>query len=246
MPVSLVVQLLSHVWLFVTLWTAAHQASLSFTNSQTLLKLMSIESVMPSNNLIFCFPLLFLPLIVPSIKVHCNESYLHIRWAKYWSFSFSISPSNEYSGLISFRIDWFDLLAVQGTLKSLLQHHSSKASILRHSGNGNPLQCSCLENPRDGEAWWAAVYEVAQSRTRLKRLSSSNSSILYEESLMAQTVKNLPANAGDLGLIPQMRWSTREANGYPIQYSCLENSMDRGAWWAPVHEVAKSQTRLSD
>ena len=132
MPVSLVVQLLSHVWLFVTLWTAAHQASLSFTNSQTLLKLMSIESVMPSNNLIFCFPLLFLPLIVPSIKVHCNESYLHIRWAKYWSFSFSISPS-EYSGLIFFRIDWLDLLDVQGILNSLLQHQNLKASILQHS-----------------------------------------------------------------------------------------------------------------
>ena len=120
MLVSLVVQLLSHVWLFVTPWTAAHQASLSFTNSQTLLKLMSIESVMPSNHLIFCFPLLFLPSIFPSIRVHCNELYLHIRRPKYWSFSFGISPS-EYSGLISFRIDWLYLLAVQGTLKSLLQ-----------------------------------------------------------------------------------------------------------------------------
>ena len=108
----------------------ACQASLSITNSQSLLKLRSIESVMPSSHLILCRPLLLLPSIFPSIRVFSNESVLHIRWLKYWSFSFNISPSNEYSGLISFRIDWLDLLAVQGTLKSLLQHHSSKASIL--------------------------------------------------------------------------------------------------------------------
>ena len=124
------VQLLSHIRLFVTLWTAAHQASLSFTVSQSFLKLMSIESVISSNHLILCLPLLLLPSTFPHIKVFSNESALHIRWPKYWSFSFSISPSNEYSGLISFRIDWFYLLAVQGTLKSLLQRHSSKASIL--------------------------------------------------------------------------------------------------------------------
>ena len=260
------VQLLSHVWLFVTPWTAACQASLSITNSRSLLKLTSIESVMPSNHLILCRPLLLLPSTFPSIRVFSNESALHIRWPKYWSFSFNISLSNEYSGLISFRMDWLDLLAVQGTLKSLLQHHSSKASILQRSafftvqlsypymttgktialtrrtfvgkvmsllfnmlsrlviwrrqwhpnlvllpgkshgrrslegcspwghwgldtteslhfhfalscigeGNGNPLQCSCLENPRDGGAWWAAVSGVAQSRTWLKRLSSSS------------------------------------------------------------------------
>ena len=127
------VQLLSRVQLFATPWTAAHQASLSITNSQSLLKLMSIKSVMPSSQLILCHPLLLLPPIPPSIRVFSNESVLHIRWPKYWSFSFSISLSNEYSGLISFRIDWLDLLAVQGALKSLLQHHSSKASILRHS-----------------------------------------------------------------------------------------------------------------
>ena len=113
--------------------TAAGQASLSITNSQSLLKLMSIESVIPSNLLILCHPLLLLPSIFPSIRVFSNESVLHIRWPKYWSFSFSISPSKEYSGLISFRMNWFDLLAVQGTLKSLLQHHSSKASILQRS-----------------------------------------------------------------------------------------------------------------
>ena len=114
----------------VTWWTAVCQASLSFTISQSLLKLMCIESVMPSNHLVLCGPLFLLPSVFPSIMVLPNELALHSRWAKYWSFSFSISPSNEYSGLISFRIDWFDLLAVQGILKSLLQHHSSKVSIL--------------------------------------------------------------------------------------------------------------------
>ena len=124
------VQLLSHVRFFATLWTDAHQASLSITNSWRLLKLMSIESVMPFNHLILCHPFLLLPSIFPSIRVFSNESVLRIRWPKYWSFSFSISPSNEYSGLISFRIDWLDLLAVQGTLKSLLQCCSSKTPIL--------------------------------------------------------------------------------------------------------------------
>ena len=128
------VQSLSCVQLFATLWTAAHQASLSLTNSRSLLKLMSIESGMPSNYLILCRPLLLLLSIFPSIRVFSNKSVLRIRWSKYWSFSFSIRPSNDYSRLISFRMDWLDLLAVQGTLKSLLQHHSSKASILWHSG----------------------------------------------------------------------------------------------------------------
>ena len=127
------VQSLSRVWLFATPWAAACQASLSITTSWSLLKLMSIESVMPSNHLILCHPLLLPPSIFPSIKVFSNESVLQSRWPKYWSFSFSISPSNEYSGLISFRMDWLGLLAVQGTLKSLLQHLSSKASILQRS-----------------------------------------------------------------------------------------------------------------
>ena len=127
------VQSLSHVRLFVTPWTAAHQASLSITNSQSSLKLMSIESVTPSSHLILCRPLLLLPSIFPRSRVFSNQSVLCIRWPKYWSFSFSINPFNEYSGLISFRMDWLDLLAVQGTLKSLLQHHSSKALILRYS-----------------------------------------------------------------------------------------------------------------
>ena len=123
------VQSLSRVQLFATPWTTAHQASLSITNSWSLLKLMSIESVMPSNHLILCCSLLLLPSIIPSIRVFSNESLLHIRWPKDWSFSFSISPSNEYWGLISFRMDWLDLLAVEGTLKSLLQHHSSKVQF---------------------------------------------------------------------------------------------------------------------
>ena len=131
--ISQSVQSLSRVQLFATPWTAARQASPSITISQSLLKLMAIESVMPSNHLILCHPLLLLPSIFPSTRVFSVESVLLIRWPKHWSFSFSISPFNEYSGLISFTMDWLDLLAVQGTLKSLLQHHSSKASILQCS-----------------------------------------------------------------------------------------------------------------
>ena len=126
-------QLLSRVRLFATPWITAHQASLSITNSRSSLRLTSIESVMPSSHLILCCPLFLLPPIPPSIKVFSNESALHMRWPKYWSFSLSISPSNKHLGMISFRMDWLDLLAVQGTLKSLLQHHSSKASTLQHS-----------------------------------------------------------------------------------------------------------------
>ena len=127
------VQLLSHVWIFATPWITARQASLSITNSWSSLGLMSIESVMPSSHLIFCRPLLLLPPIPPSIRVFSNESTLRMRCPKYWRFSFSISPSKEHPGLISFRMDWLEPLVVQGTLKSLLQHHSSKASILWHS-----------------------------------------------------------------------------------------------------------------
>ena len=128
--VVVVVQSLSHVWLSATPWTAAGQASLSFTISQSLLKLLSIELVMPSNHLRLCHLLLLLPSVFPSIRLFSTESALHIKWPKYWSFRFSISPSNEYLGLIFCKSDWFDLLAVQGTLKSLLQHHSSKAYVL--------------------------------------------------------------------------------------------------------------------
>ena len=143
------VQSLSRVQLFLTPWIAARQASLSITNSWSLLKSMSIESVMPSSHLILCCPFPLLPSIFLSIRVFSNESALHIRWPKYWSFSFSISPSNEHSGLISFRMDWLDLLAVQGTLKSLLQQHSAKASILQHSAlwSNSHIHTWLLEKP---------------------------------------------------------------------------------------------------
>ena len=152
MCVIIVVQSLSRVLLFATPWTAAHQASLSFAISWSLLKLMCIESVMPSNHLVLCHPLL-MPSIFPSIRVFSNES-VSIRWPKHWSFSFSITPSNEYSGLISFRIDWFDSLAVQGTFKCLLQHYSSKASNLRRSAfivalfNSSKLEATQMSNKR--------------------------------------------------------------------------------------------------
>ena len=156
------VQFLSRVGLFAAPWTTACQASLSITNSWSLLKVKSIESVMPSNHLILCRPLLLLPSIFPSIRVFSSESALHIRWPKYWSFNFSISPSNEYSGLISFRIDWFDL-AVQGTLKKILQHHNLKASI---------LQCSALFMIQIPVLYMttgktSTVCRVTNSRTRL-------------------------------------------------------------------------------
>ena len=140
----------SHIWIFVTPWTPALQASLSITNSQSLLKLMSIKSMMPSNHLIPCHPLLLLPSIFPSIRVFSSDSVFCIRWPKCWSFNFSISPSNGHSGLISFRMDWLDLIAVQGTLKSLLKHHSLKASILLHSAffmDSFPLSAVELSHP---------------------------------------------------------------------------------------------------
>ena len=140
------IQLLSRVQLFETPWTAAHQASLSITNSQSLPKLISIESVIPSSHLILCRPLLLLPSIFPSIRVFSNELVLHMRWPKYWSVSFNISPSNEHSGLISFRMNWLDLLAVQGTLKNLLQHHTSKASIQKKKSI-NSSALSLLHSP---------------------------------------------------------------------------------------------------
>ena len=188
------VQLFSNVQLFVTSWTEAGQASLSITNSQSILKLTSIASVMPSNHLILCRPLLLLPLIFLSIRTFSIESPLGIRWPKYWSFSFNISPSNEYSGLISFRIDWFDLLAVQGTLQesSPTPQFKSINSLANASNLGFPC-CSAG--------------------------------------------KESTCNVGDLGLIPGLGRSAGEGNGYPLQYSVLENSMD-----CIVLGVAKSWT----
>ena len=191
------VQSLSHVQLFATPWTTARQASLSITNSWSLQKLMSLESVMSSNHLILCHPLLLLPSIFPSIRVFSNESALHIRWPKYWSFSFNISPSNEHWGLISFRRDWLDLLAVQGTLKSLLQHHSSKASIL----------------------WHSAFFRVQLSHP----YTTTGKTRAYTRWTFVGKVMSLLFNM-------LSRLVIGEGNGTPLQYSCLENPMDGGAW----------------
>ena len=167
------VQSLSHVRLIVTPWTAAHQASLSITNSRNPPKPMSIESVMPSNHLILCRPLLLLPSIFPSITVFSNESALSIRWSKDWSFSFNTSPINEHPGLISFRMDWLDLLAVQGTLKSLLQHHRSKASVLQHSAFFTvQLSQYGSQNSKLGRNHSRAAWKKRKSKTFVIRRSS--------------------------------------------------------------------------
>ena len=187
------VQSLSHVQLFVTLCTAARQASLSITNSWSLLKLMSIESVMASNHLILCRPLLLQLSIFLSIRVFSNESVLHIRWPKYLSFSFSISPSNEYSGLISSRMDWLDFHAVQRTLKSFLQHHSSKASILR---------CSAFFIVQLSHPYMTTGKTIALTR---RTFVGKVMSLLFNR-------------------------LSRGGSGNPLQYSCLENPMDGGAW----------------
>ena len=181
----------------MTPWPAACQASLSITNSRSLFKFMSIELVMPSNHLILCGPLLLLPSIFPSIRVLSGESILYIRWSKYWSFSLSISPSNEYSGLVSFWINWLDLLIVQGTLKSLLQYHSSKASIL----------------------WHSAFFMVQFSHP-----------YMTPEKTIALTIWTLVGKVISLFFNMLSRFVIREGNGTPLQYSCLENPMDRGAW----------------
>ena len=180
----------------MTPWTAAHQASLYITNSRSLFKLMSIKLVMPSNHLNLCHLLLPLPSIFPSIRVFSNESALCIRWPKYWSFSFSISPSNEYSGLISFRMDWLDLLAVQGTLKSL-QHHISKASIL-----------------------WRSAFFIAQ-------LSHP---YITTGKTIALTRRTIVGKVISLLFNMLSRLIIGEGNVNPLQFSCLENRMDRGAW----------------
>ena len=170
---SSVAQSLSRVWLFVTPWTAARQAPLTFTIFRSLLKLMSIESVMPSSLLILCHRILLLLSIFPSIRVFSSESTLHIRWPKYWSFS--ISPSNEYSGWISFRIDWFDLLVVQGTLKSLLQHQSSKASILARRGTQNFLTWRDFRNKKTWLLHFAKKSWYSVSLSQLPKINWKSS-----------------------------------------------------------------------
>ena len=185
------------------------QASLSFTLSWNLLRLMSTELVMPSNHLILYHPLLLLPSIFPSIRVFSNESVLQIRWPKYWSFSFNISPSNEHPGLISFRMDWLDPLAVQGNLKGPLQCRSSKASIL----------------------WHSAFFIVQLSHPYM---TTGKTIALTRQTFVGQVMSLLFNMLSRLVI--------GEGNGTPLQYSCLENPMDGGAWWAAVHGVAKSQT----
>ena len=215
------------------------QASLSITNSQSLLKLVSIESIVLSNYLIFCRPLVLLPSIFPSIRVFSNESVLCIRWPKCWSFSFSISPSSAYTGFISFRIDWFDFLAVQGTLKSLLQHHSSKTSI---------LWCSTFFMVQLAHLYMTAGKTIALTIwtfvSKVMALLFNMLSSFVGASQVALVVNKQPANAGDVthvGSIPGSGRSPGVGNGNPLQYSWLENSIDRGAWWATVHRVTKSQ-----
>ena len=217
------VQSLSQVLLFVTPWTAACQASLSITNTQSPPKPMSTELVMPSNHLTLCCPLLLLPSIFPSTRVFSNESALHMRWPKYWSFSFSISPSSEHSGLISFRMDWLDLLAVQGTLMSLIQHHSSKAST---------LQCS--------------AFFIVQLSHRYMTIGKNHSLDVVTLKFFCydllgnitaspgdSDVKNLPVSAGDVGLI------TVGGTGNPLQNPDLGNPMNRRTWWAAIHSCKK-------
>ena len=207
---------------------------------------MPIKSVMPSSHLILCHPLLLLPPIPPSIWVFSNESTLHIWWPKYWSFSLSISPSKEHPGLISFRMDWLDLLAVQGTLKSLLQHHSSKASIFRHSAFFTVQLSHPYMSTGKTIAWtrWTFVGKVL---SLLFNIAALNKGSLWGFP-GGTVVKNLPARAGDAGVmcsIPGSRSFPGVGNGNPLQYSCLEDSMDREVWQSAIHEVAKSQTQLS-
>ena len=205
----------------MSLKTAAHQASLSLTISWSLPKFMSLALMMLSSHLIHCRPLLLLPSIFASIRVFSNESALRIRWPKYWSFSFSISPSNEYSGLISFRIDWFDLLAVQGTLKSLLPHHSLKTSIL-WCWAFFMVQLSQLYvttgKTRALTIWMSSLFNM---------LSRPVIAFLPRSSLCLISWLRSPYT-GDPGLIPGLRRSPGEGNGTPLQYSCLENPMDGG------------------
>ena len=222
------VQSLSHVQLFATPWTAAHQASLSFTRSWSVLKFTSIESVMLSNHLILCLPLFLLPSVFPSIRVLSHQSALHIRWPKYWHLSFSISPSNEYSGLISFRVDWFDLLAVQRTLKSFLQYHSSKASVLRCSAffkvQFSHLYMTTRKTKKQDLKSYSLQNENHSHRKLIKMITwitaLCNSMKLWAVLCRATHDRQVMVESSDY------TWSTGEGNGKPLQCSCLENPMN--------------------
>ena len=218
-----VVQLLSCGWLCDPM-DCSMPSFPTFTVSCGLLKLMSIESIMLSNHLILCRPLLLLPSVFPSIRVFSDKSALPIRWPKYWNISFSISPSNEYSGLISFRIDWLDLLAVQGTHKSLLQHHSSNASILHHSmffmvQLSYPWASLVAQLVKTPPAMWFDpwVRMITWKRDRLH-------TAVFLAFRDGSDGKESACNAGDLGLIPGLERSPREGHGNPLQCSCLKNS----------------------
>ena len=212
--------------------------SLSITNAWSLSKLMSIKSAMPSNHLILCHPLLLLPSIFSSIRVFSYESALRIRWSKYWSFGFNISPSNEYPGLMSFRMDWLDLLAVQRTLKSLLQHHSSKASILQHSAffmvqHSHPYMTT-------GKSIVLTRWTfVEPSRDAIKSTICTNYTQLHGFPGGSVSKKKSTCSAGDPGSILGFGRSLREENGNPLQYSCLGNFMDRGAWQVTAPGVTR-------
>ena len=223
----------SHFRFFANPWTAACQASLSFTNSWSLLQLIFIELVMQANHLVLCHPLLLLPSIFPSIRVFSNESVLCIRWPKYWLFSFSISPSNDYSGLISFRINWFDLLAVQGTLKTTVQSINSSVLSLLY---GPTLIAQLVKNlPAMQEPRFNCW--VRKLRWRRDRLPTS----VFLGFPCGSAGKVSACSVGDLGSIPRLGRSPGERKEYPVHYSGLENSMDY-----IVYGVAKSQTQLSD
>ena len=264
------VQSLSRVRLFATPWIAARQASLSITNSRSSLRLTSIESVMPSSNLILCRPLLLPPPIPPSITVFSNESTRHMRWPKYWSFSFSIIPSKEIPGLISFRMDWLDLLAVQGTLKSLLQNHSSKASILWHSAFftvqlSHPYMTTQKTIALTRQTFVGKVMSLLfhmlsrlvitflPMSKRLLRIKWANILKYYistqyngKYSLVAQKVKN--PSAIQETWVRSLGWEDPLEEGMATHYSirAWRIPMDRGACQATVHRVTKSWTWLSD
>ena len=234
-PVVVSVQSLSCVRLSATPWTAARQASLSITNSRSLPILMSLESVMPSNHLILCHPLLLLPSLFPSIRVFSSESALCIRWPKYWSFSFNIRPSNEHLELISFRMDWLDLVAVQGTLKSLLQHHSSKASILwRLAFFTVQLSHPYMTTGKTTALtrWTFAGKVMSLLLKMLSRLVITFLPMCKHGRQMLYHLRRKASNYNeeDSGSIPGSQRSPGEGNGNPLQYSCLGNPMDGGTW----------------